>query len=89
MGMPSSDETWAQARMTHGTGHGVGLEVHEPPLLAKKGPPLIIGDVVTVEPGLYQPGLGGVRVEDMLVVTADGCENLGTLPEGLDWRVNA
>ena len=89
MGMPSSEETWAQARMTHGTGHGVGLEVHEPPLLAKKGPPLIIGDVVTVEPGLYQPGLGGVRVEDMLVVTADGCENLGTLPEGLDWRVKA
>lgn len=86
MGMPSSEETWAQARMTHGTGHGVGLEVHEPPLLAKKGPPLVIGDVVTVEPGLYQPGLGGVRVEDMLVVTADGCENFGTLPEGLDWK---
>lgn len=85
MGMPSSDETWAQARMTHGTGHGVGLEVHEPPLLAAKGPALVVGDVVTVEPGLYQPGLGGVRVEDMLVVTADGCENLGELPEGLDW----
>ncbi len=89
MGIPASEETWAQARMTHGTGHGVGLEVHEPPLLALKGPPLIVGDVVTVEPGLYQPGLGGVRVEDMLVVTANGCENLGTLPEGLDWRVKA
>lgn len=87
MGMLSNDETWVQARMTHGTGHGVGLEVHEPPLLAQKGPALVIGDVVTVEPGLYQPGLGGVRVEDMLVVTADGCENLGELPEGLDWRL--
>lgn len=86
MGIPSSDETWVQARMTHGTGHGVGLEVHEPPLLAAKGPPLVVGDVVTVEPGLYQPGLGGVRVEDMLVVTSDGCENFGQLPEGLDWR---
>lgn len=86
MGMPSSDETWAQARMTHGTGHGVGLEVHEPPLLAAKGPALVVGDVVTVEPGLYQPGLGGVRVEDMVVVTDAGCENLGELPEGLDWR---
>ncbi len=86
MGMPSSEETWARARMTHGTGHGVGLEVHEPPLLAMKGPPLIEGDVVTVEPGLYQPGLGGVRVEDMVVVTATGCENLNALPEGLDWR---
>ncbi|MSR69304.1 MAG: M24 family metallopeptidase [Phycisphaerales bacterium] len=87
MGMPSSDETWARARMTHGTGHGVGLEVHEPPLLALNGPALLEGDVVTIEPGLYQPGLGGVRVEDMVVVTANGCDNLGELPEGLDWRV--
>ncbi len=87
MGMPTSDETWAGARMTHGTGHGVGLEVHEPPLLALNGPPLVEGDVLTIEPGLYQPGLGGVRVEDMVVVTATGCENLGELPEGLDWRM--
>ncbi len=86
MGMPSSEETWARARMTHGTGHGVGLEVHEPPLLALRGPALVEGDVVTIEPGLYQPGLGGVRVEDMVVVTAEGCENLNALPEGLDWR---
>ncbi|MSR29043.1 MAG: aminopeptidase P family protein [Phycisphaerales bacterium] len=86
VGMPRSDETWVQARMTHGTGHGVGLEVHEPPLLAEKGPQLVIGDILTVEPGLYQPGLGGIRVEDMVVVTEAGCENFSTLPEGLDWR---
>ena len=86
MGIPKSDETWMQARMTHGTGHGIGLDVHEPPLLAAKGPPLVVGDVVTVEPGLYQPGLGGVRVEDMVVVTSQGCENFATLPEGMEWR---
>jgi Xaa-Pro aminopeptidase len=86
VGMPRSDETWVQPSMTHGTGHGVGLEVHEPPLLAEKGPPLIVGDVVTVEPGLYHPGLGGIRVEDMVVVTASGCENFAKLPEGLDWK---
>jgi Xaa-Pro aminopeptidase len=72
--------------MVHGTGHGVGLEVHEPPLLDKRGPQLIVGDAVTVEPGLYTKAIGGVRVEDMVVVTADGCDNLNRLPEGLDWR---
>jgi Xaa-Pro aminopeptidase len=74
------------AAMTHGTGHGIGLDVHEPPLLDPKGGELLVGDVVTVEPGLYKLGLGGVRVEDMVVVTADGSENLNTLPEGLDWK---
>lgn len=69
----------------HGTGHGVGLEVHEPPLLDRGGPPLVVGDVVTVEPGLYCTAVGGVRLEDMVVVTESGCENLGTLPEGLNW----
>jgi Xaa-Pro aminopeptidase len=71
--------------MVHGTGHGVGLEVHEPPLLDLGGPPLVVGDVVTIEPGLYSPAIGGVRLEDMVVVTEDGCENLGMLPEGLSW----
>ncbi len=89
VGMPKSDETWVQARMTHGTGHGVGLEVHEPPLLAEKGPPLVVGDILTVEPGLYQPGLGGIRVEDMVVVTETGCENFSKLHEGLDWKPRA
>lgn len=71
--------------MTHGTGHGLGLEVHEPPLLAAGGPELLVGDVVTIEPGLYCKAIGGVRLEDMVVVTNDGCINLNTLPEGLDW----
>ncbi len=74
------------AVISHGTGHGIGLEVHEPPLLAPKGPALVVGDALTVEPGLYALGVGGVRIEDLVVVTADGCENLNTLPEGLDWR---
>lgn len=73
--------------LTHGTGHGLGLEIHEPPLLDFNGPELLVGDVVSVEPGLYGHEVGGVRVEDMVVVTETGCENLGApLPEGLDWR---
>ena len=59
--------------------------MHEPPLLDFGGPELVIGDVVTIEPGLYAKSIGGVRVEDMVAVTADGCENFNTLPEGLDW----
>lgn len=71
--------------MPHGTGHGIGLDVHEPPLLDLKGPELVVGDALTIEPGLYKKGLGGVRVEDMVVVTPDGCVNLNKLHEGLDW----
>lgn len=71
--------------MTHGTGHGIGLEVHEPPLLAVGGPELLVGDVVTIEPGLYCKAIGGVRLEDMVVVTQNGCINLNALPEGLNW----
>ena len=71
--------------MVHGTGHGVGLDVHEPPLLDFKGPELVSGDVLTVEPGLYGPAIGGIRIEDMVAVTDDGCENFNTLHEGLDW----
>jgi len=73
------------AVLAHGTGHGVGLEVHEPPLLAMKGPALVVGDVLTIEPGLYAIGIGGVRVEDMVAVTATGCESFNTLQESLVW----
>jgi Xaa-Pro aminopeptidase len=86
MGLPPEDAPDAFTSMTHGTGHGLGLEVHEPPLLAAGGPELIAGDVVTIEPGLYCKALGGIRVEDMVVVRETGCENLNALHEGLDWR---
>lgn len=73
--------------MTHGTGHGIGLDVHEPPLLDFQGPALIAGDALTIEPGLYSNAIGGVRVEDLVVVTAEGCENLSpNIPSGLDWK---
>jgi Xaa-Pro aminopeptidase len=85
LGLPQDGSPNSYCAMTHGTGHGVGLDVHEPPLLDVNGPELLLGDVLTIEPGLYRRDLGGVRVEDMVVVTADGCVNLNTLPEGLQW----
>ncbi len=86
MGMPPADAPDSWCGMVHGTGHGLGLEVHEPPLLDMGGPALVAGDVLTVEPGLYCRAVGGVRVEDMVVVTNDGCRLLGAgLPEGLEW----
>ena len=85
MGLPPGDAPATHCAMTHGTGHGIGLDVHEPPLLAKGGPPLVVGDAVTIEPGVYSKAIGGIRLEDMVIVTADGCENLNELPEGLSW----
>lgn len=61
----------------HGTGHGVGLEIHEPPSVGRAGTAALQpGDVVTVEPGIYDPDIGGVRLEDMLVITGGGSRNL-------------
>ncbi len=60
----------------HGTGHGVGLEIHEQPRISTQSNILRAGQVVTVEPGLYYPSLGGVRLEDMVVVREHGCDNL-------------
>jgi Xaa-Pro aminopeptidase len=75
------------ARMNHSTGHGVGLDVHEEPALRGPGEnTLLEGDVVTVEPGLYLLGLGGVRVEDTGMVTRDGFRNFTTLTRSLDPR---
>ena len=65
----------------HGTGHGVGLDIHEPPRIGMTSSILQAGHVVTVEPGLYYPGRGAVRIEDLVVVTQDGCENLTTYPK--------
>jgi len=71
--------------MPHGTGHGIGLEVHEPILLDDNGGTLMAGEVLTIEPGLYSRVFGGVRVEDMVVVTESQPRNLNHLPEGLCW----
>lgn len=65
----------------HGTGHGVGLDIHEAPRISRTGSFLQEGHVVTVEPGLYYPGLGAVRIEDMVLVTKDGCRNLTDFPK--------
>ena len=68
----------------HGTGHGVGLEIHEAPAISRSGTkPLVPGDVVTIEPGIYDPAIGGVRLEDMLVITADGARDLTRAPREL------
>jgi Xaa-Pro aminopeptidase len=68
----------------HGLGHGVGLEVHEAPSLGMIGDELVAGDVITIEPGLYRNGFGGVRVEDLLLVTDDGYELLTDCPYDLE-----
>ena len=72
------------AYFTHRTGHGLGLEGHEPPF-ACQGDTTILepGMTFTVEPGVYLPGQGGVRVEDDVVITADGCESLTTFDREL------
>ena len=59
----------------HGLGHGVGLEVHERPNVGRRSDELVEGDVITIEPGLYFDGVGGVRLEDTVIVTADGPEH--------------
>jgi len=68
----------------HGLGHGVGLEVHEAPALSRTGHELLAGDVITLEPGLYRHGFGGVRLEDLVLVTEDGCETITDFPYDLD-----
>ena len=66
---------------THGLGHGIGLEIHEAPKIrANSDDVLAAGMVVTIEPGLYLPGWGGIRIEDDVLVTHDGYKLLSTLP---------
>jgi Xaa-Pro aminopeptidase len=78
------DEAGHAEHFGHGLGHGVGMEVHEGPRLSKQGTDaLAAGNIVTVEPGIYMPGAVGVRIEDLVAITADGHEVLNGLPKAL------
>lgn len=79
-GFETKKENGINVGFFHGLGHGLGLEVHEPPRMAPRGPRLEDGYVVTVEPGLYYPGLGGCRFEDVVRVRKDGLEMLSRHP---------
>jgi len=78
------DEAGHEGRFGHGLGHGVGLEVHEGPGLSHRSEDVLgAGEVVTIEPGIYLPGKLGVRIEDLVIVTEQGCRNLSGLPKEL------
>jgi Xaa-Pro aminopeptidase len=81
-GFPTEVRNGKNVGFFHGTGHGLGLEIHEHPRVQK----VVLKDrqVVTVEPGLYYPGLGGVRIEDVVVVTKTGCKILSRFPKQLE-----
>jgi Xaa-Pro aminopeptidase len=68
----------------HALGHGVGLEVHEAPTLGRTPDVVCAGDVITLEPGCYEPGIGGCRLEDLVLVTENGCETLTQFPYELE-----
>lgn len=82
-GYETGERDGRQQGYFHGTGHGVGLEIHEAPSVGRRSCPLETDQVVTVEPGLYYAGLGGVRIEDLVVIEPDGIRNLTTLPKEL------
>ncbi len=76
------DEKGFGKYFTHGTGHGVGLNVHEPPAISPLGEDVLVaGMVITIEPGIYIPGWGGVRLEDMILITEDSPKVLTTIPK--------
>jgi len=72
------------AYFTHRTGHGLGLDTHEPPYIREGNADLLeVGNVFTVEPGIYLPDMGGIRIEDDVLITPDGAESLTTFPREL------
>jgi len=83
-GFPTGEKRSRQMGFFHGTGHGVGLDIHEQPRISTTDGKLRAGHVVTVEPGLYYHGLGGIRLEDMAVVTRDGHRNFTRYPRRLE-----
>jgi Xaa-Pro aminopeptidase len=74
-------------RFGHGTGHGIGFNAHEAPSVSHMAAPTALrpGMIITIEPGIYLPGVGGVRIEDDFLITPKGCENLCSLPTDLSW----
>lgn len=83
-GRPTEERDGVKVGYFHGTGHGVGLAIHEAPSLGRTSSELRAGQVITVEPGLYYPGLGAVRIEDTVLITPEGHRNLTAFPKGLD-----
>jgi len=84
LGFKTGEQDGRMQGFFHGTGHGVGLEIHEPPRVSARPDVLRAGMVVTVEPGLYYLDAGGMRIEDMVVVTASGCDLLTRAPKILE-----
>jgi len=84
LGFKTGEQDGRMQGFFHGTGHGVGLEIHEPPRIGPRPDILKAGMVVTVEPGLYYLDAGGMRIEDMAVVTKDGCRVLTEAPKFLE-----
>jgi len=83
-GFPTKTHRGRQTGFFHGTGHGVGLDIHEAPRVSTHDVRLEAGHVITIEPGLYYPSIGGVRLEDMVVIRHGGCENLTRHPRRLE-----
>jgi Xaa-Pro aminopeptidase len=83
-GFPTGNIDGRMQGFFHGTGHGLGLDIHEPPRIAATQATLKTGHVVTVEPGLYYLGMGGVRLEDVVLVTKTGNRNLTRYPKFLE-----
>ena len=81
-GYPTEQRNGRWTGFFHGLGHGLGLEIHEPPRIATTT--FQAGQVVTVEPGIYVPGLGGVRHEDVVTITDRGCRVLSKFPKNLE-----